>query len=243
MKFYIVEFVGAFFGVYIFSGAVALAFFNRSKEFKRTFFPPAIVFIFTIITSPYGLAATGEEPEFLHAFVLYGSATIAVILVNNPFKKRKEDTQALTNSKKVVFGARIFIFLFLGLVIPLIYLKVVSVGPSRNHSKIPTIVQESYEVRKNLPVMLDEATRFDDIFFDGWNINYKYTIIGIKRDDYDVKETSNNFYEILKKKFCSDPDVLIFLTEGRSIFWTYADMEGKIFSVELNQSGCSLKKQ
>ena len=94
-------------------------------------------------------------------------------------------------------------------------------------------------MKKSLPVMTDEATRFDDVYLNEKEITYKYTLIDAVKEDIDEKYFIDHMRNIILES-CADLDKG-FLEFGGSYSFSYYDMnEILIGDITLNKNDCYL---
>lgn len=68
------------------------------------------------------------------------------------------------------------------------------------------LVQASDTLNKNLPMMVDQVTRLDSTFpGPGKVLNYKYTLVGMKRADLDVENVKKRIAPMVTQNYRTSP--------------------------------------
>ena len=110
-------------------------------------------------------------------------------------------------------------------------------------------IQEELELmRKSLPVMLDEFTRFDRVFLQGEAIYYDYTIINTSEQG-SIADNMERFSAVfdfvmtpqLKTSACTNSDTRFWLEEGRNLVHVYRDEQSNLLArITIGRSDCSV---
>jgi hypothetical protein len=104
-----------------------------------------------------------------------------------------------------------------------------------------SVLNETDELNKGLPKMVDEITRLDSITAEGHSLKYNYTLVTVKIDDIDVNKFNKSMRSSLLKKICGDADLKTVFKQGaNSIIFSYRDIKGNgITDVVITAADCN----
>ncbi len=114
-----------------------------------------------------------------------------------------------------------------------------------DESKINKILLEtSNELNKELPKMVDEYTRLDNIVTENDIFQYNYTLINANFKDVSKQELRNSLNEKLTNFVCQDQAMKVFVKNYITVNYAYFDKTGKeITVISIPPSNCKVLKE
>jgi len=95
------------------------------------------------------------------------------------------------------------------------------------------------EVNKNLPVMLDSATRLDSTLAFDKKIYYKHTMVNSSAEEIESSSFYLGMNEKLINSYCTTPAMKAFRQYNIPCIWRYYGKHGKyITEIEVSPSQC-----
>ncbi len=100
------------------------------------------------------------------------------------------------------------------------------------------LVTITNQVNQRMPMMVDSATRIDNVIGQGKKFTYNYTFISATFNEIN-KEKLSLFFTKLKAGVCSSPDLVYFLKNGVTIVYSYRASDGIFVSkLEVTPKEC-----
>ncbi|HPQ95737.1 MAG: hypothetical protein KDI44_02665 [Thiothrix sp.] len=106
--------------------------------------------------------------------------------------------------------------------------------------ELPLLLQRTAEMlNKELPVMVDDATRLVDTKADGNILNYNYELVDKTVADLDLAALEQHFRPMVLQQSCQIQNLRLVLDQGGSVQYHYHDREHREFMVvDINQDSC-----
>ena len=140
----------------------------------------------------------------------------------------------------------IFIFLFiLGGAVPPVKANSTSstdkIFKGEYDSEIKQIVLDtSQQINNQLPMMIDEETRFDFSMALNKQLHLKYTMINSENNEMDIEHFKIKTKNYLLKNQCRNKNMKILLSLGIEYFYNYFDKDGDIIaSIKIGFDECN----
>lgn len=94
------------------------------------------------------------------------------------------------------------------------------------------------QVNQRMPMMVDSATRIDNVIGQGKKFTYNYTFVSATFNEIN-KEKLSLFFTKLKAGVCSSPDLVYFFKNGVTIVYSYRASDGVFVSkLEVTPQEC-----
>jgi len=105
---------------------------------------------------------------------------------------------------------------------------------------LPALLQRTAEMlNKELPVMVDDATRLVDTRADGNTLNYNYELVNKGVADLDLASLERHFKPMVLQQSCRIQNLRMVLDQGGAVQYHYHDRDHKEFMVvDINQDSC-----
>ena len=94
-------------------------------------------------------------------------------------------------------------------------------------------------MNKQLPIMVDDDTRFDQAVSEGEKFQYQYTLVNYKADELDGAKLKGILQGQLLKQTCTSRNLKSLIKRGTTISYYYAGKDKKkVMSVDIQPSQC-----
>ena len=95
-------------------------------------------------------------------------------------------------------------------------------------------------VNIGLPKMVDSETSLDSVIWINKRIKYKHTMINWLESEVDVPAFKQRMLPKLRKYYCTNEEMSIFLSSDIPVIYAYHDKEGEQFAmITIKPTGCA----
>ena len=233
----------------LFVGALAITFLLirgaawllRKIEQDRLGLAHFLVAILSIVAAAYG-SADGGEPKFLYGASVYGPACLVWFVIDF-YRRNRHQPSAVEGERKALnkpiqyaayalsFAVAFGIFYFVGQ-----FLR--TTVTQQEMSVAEALELAVTEVRKQVPMKVNEMTTLEDVSSIGEVFQYHYRL-EFSEKDIGVDEFRTAMTQTLRESVCSNEDMRMIMEDGGSYEYIYKGLDGVLIdTIIINVAMC-----